>query len=288
MNLSIEKFARKNLFYFAFISVIVVVLSLIIIISSFTDILNMFFSPFVFDLKRAESEKSLVSLIPAANSTQIIDEFGLNKGYNIEEYQSLVFSEKYIQSGKYIFKIKPDKIYDIGLRYKTEYSIENTPVWSGTTHKYLLCQLDNALFFANVPYDYVVSTGDTLTGVFTIYSDTTISDIKKVFSKYESIDNLFTYQFDTTISFFPEMASSFIWSTICFFISLFLVIRLILQIKYHSKRPLYKKINMLDGDITIINEELKSAVYSNKSYITKDWIITPRLFKTQITRNISF
>lgn len=291
MNKSIERFAIKNLIAFAVVVIIIVALLSDIVTSYYSDVINLFFSPFEFNLHQAIAEEPLVVLDIGndINDGDILqkafEKARLNEPVNVKIEQGLLFGQKFNQSGKYIFKIKPDAIYDLGLAYETTLYIDNMAMSNAMTHKYVLCQLDDALFFTKIPYNAIVSTGDTLKGVFVPFPEATINDIKEAFSGYSALKGLFIYQFDTTLDFLWERIIYFVCSIICIAVILRLVIGLIAQIMHCDKRPLYKMVDLFGGDIPTINKQLETAKRVGKSYITKDWIITPRLFKTQLEVN---
>ena len=302
----IKQFALKNLIASAVLTVIVSTLLSVVIFSNFKDAANLVFSPigFGFDLERAIDEKPLGSIARSQNeqtdgagSTDDIDQairqtiqrLNLDRKYNFSSLQVFLHSSKYEQSGKYIFSIKPDEIYDVGLAYATSVSMRGVNIAQERTytHKYVICQLDGVLFFAKVPYSFSVTTGKTLKGIFVPFSEPVLRDIRNSITEHESITGVYGYQFDTTTNFFYEQLGALILSLVSLVVILWLTIPLVSQIISRNKRPIYEKIHFWNADIDIVNEQLQSAQRSGKSYITKDWIITPGLFKTKMTKNFS-
>ena len=302
MNNTIQEFARKNLVAFAVLVVVVVVLSSSFIISSYHDVVNLFFAPFEFDMNRAIADHPLFSLElgpssaeRAANSETNIEEVirgilesaEFDRGYDIQGTQMLLFDSKYSQSGKYMFAVTPDQIHDLNFVYGTTVTLMGMQAPQAPSHKYVICQLDGAVFFAKLPYDFDVKSTTTLEGAFVPYSAATIKDIRAVVAENGAIENFYGYQLDTTASFLFEQLDALFWTVVFLVAALWLVIALALQIKFCEKRPLYKKMKFMNGNIDEINEQLQLAEFINKSYVTKDWIITPQLFRTKITRNLN-
>ena len=303
MGRDIQTFALKNLTAFAVFALAAIAALLSITTVYYVGVFNLFFAPFKFDLAQAVAEKPLARLYlmqdqktdesSTAEATleeafrAAIKKAERYKKVDVEDERALLFDAKYMQSGKYIFTIRPDKIYDLGWAYETTFFVDNIPVAQSMTHKYVLCQLGDAVIFAKLPYSSTVSSGDALTGIFVPFSGTIPRDIEQRFIGYESIDGVFAYQFDTTLSFFLEQMGALALLLICLGGSSWLMIKLILQIINRENRPLYKKIAILGGDEDTIDEQLQEATRVGKAYVTKDWVITPQLFRTKIARNVN-
>jgi len=292
MNKSIQRFSLRNLIAFSTIVIIIIALSSKIIISCYPDLINLFFSPSELDFTRAIAENPLIDLENMGNKDKseiqkAFEEVGLGSLFRLNHSRQYKYNYKYNQNNKYEFSVTPDKIYDLGLGYETNLIVDFIKIPLGATHKYVLFQKNDMKFFAKVAYDLELSDNKTYKGTFIPISESTIHDISEVLYGFDSINNLFIYEFDTTINLLPEQISSFIFSTVLLGVVLWLSVKLILQIVFCNKRPLYKKIDILNGDVDSINEQLKTAKFNNGRYITKDWIIMPTLFKTYIKRNIN-
>ena len=300
----VKQFAFKNLIASALRAVIVSALLSFVIFSNFEDAANLVFSPigFKFDLERAISEKPLVSINNRQNEPvagdgetdeieqalrQAVQRLNLDRRYDLNSLQVLLHASKYEQSGKYIFSITPDEIYDVGLVYESQMSLRNSGTLRGMSYKYryVICQLDGVLFFAKVPYSFSQQTGKTLKGIFLPFSEPVLRDIRGSLAEHETIAGLYGYQFDTLSGFFYEQLGSLVLLLVGLAGILWLTIPLISQIIFRDKRSIYERIRFWSADIDKVNRQLKSAKRLGKDYITEDWVITPGLFKTKMTKN---
>ncbi len=298
MKITIEKLAKRNFIFFVILSVIGIGILIFGIYSSFTNAFNLLFSPFKFDLEQALEDKPLISLnlgysnigtneVSSYNSYLDAMFFAGGLSSNAKDAEiALLFHTKYEQSLKYMFKVIPDDIQETGLKYETDFRVMGAYAGGVPTHKYVRCVLGEATFFAKVRYEFDVDKDKTLKGVFVPYSSQTLKDFKKVMSGYEPLENVFGYEFDTITSFFWERVGALVWIIICLILLSLLLRKLVTQIENPSERPLYRKIKLLGGNITSVNEQLKDAQRYGKKYITKDWVLIPGIMFSSITRNV--
>ena len=295
MKMTIERFTLKNLYSSAILTIIVFILLTYSSILCYPDVINLLFSPFKFDSERAVKENLLTVFELNDNKTSnskndtdtlLAGLLGVNSDLIINPETGTMFmpDEKYSQSGKYIFSVKPVAIYNISLAYESTLYLERVPIASEMAFEYAICQLDSMIFFVKVPYGMEITTGDTLTGVFFPYSSQEIRDLQETLGGGNSIQDLFRYQLDMTSNFFWDGIWALGWVIACIFFMTWLMIRLVNRILYVEKRPLYRKIYMLTGDVDVIDKELENAIRINKCYKTDNWIITTGLFSTHIDR----
>ncbi len=300
MNTTIEKLAKRNFVTLTIAIIIAVALLAYSILLCLTDVINLLFPPFKFDLNKAIADKPLISLSMRYSDTQnsdgsiydytelineILSENRKKSAYQLEIEHDLMFNKKYQQLWKYFFKITPDDMWEIGLEYETTTYIEGISIGTAPTHKYIMCSLGEAVFFAQVPYNFDISRNKSLTGIFVYYDEQTIIDIRNTLSVYESIDNFFIYEFNTITNFFWTRVGKFAWMIICITVLCLLLRMLIKQAKDKNERPLYRKILLLGGDVATVNEQLKDAQRYGRKYVTKDWVLTSGLIFSNITRN---
>jgi len=297
---TIEGFSIKDFSQFAALSVIIILILSFGITTQYSSVSNMLFSPPKFNLTMALEEKRPISIYPHEkyniNAIEITDKDMLRDAFNnlnkkilrsVTADQDTGYDYTYNQFGKYKFKLEPDEMYETGLSYETTYTTEgvNSIEHTELTHKIIVCTLNDVVILAKVPFDYDISSGQPLKGSFLPFIEREFIDIKTVFEDYKYISNVFSYEFDTTAYFFAEESLSLFTMAMLIIIILFFIIRVAVHAFFKKRRYIYKKLDRLMGDEAVVNEQLKTAIYDGKRYFTDDWIITPRLFKTEITRN---
>ena len=289
--MTVLKLSKKNLTVTFFISWLIVLFLFFTNIENFIDCMNLFLPPAVFDIDMAVLEVSPLTInIENKNPdsiSEIMKKYGVNmpNRYDPQALYLYQYANKYMQKNRYNFIFTPDEIYDIGLNYTTSYSVNGVEVWDENTHKYALCVKNDILFLTKFPVNTEIpKNGDSIKGILVPSSEQTINDLKEMFAESADINNYFPYEFDTTNLFKSEQRSSLLFFIISLLIAGYFIFRAISQYLDKSKRPLYKKIDMLNGDENIINEQLKTAVKDGSTYITDNWIITKSFFRVTITR----
>ena len=277
MNRTIEKFSVKNLIVFAVLVAIVTFVLSSFIIYNYSDVKNFFFAPFEFDLERALEETPLINMplreIPANQSTVTIEQtlIATHGSHSVQGYQTTLQATRYNQSGRYLFEFAPNEIYDLNMWYTFAITSAGMPLDEGSSHRYILTRLDDAMIFVRLRPNENLSVGDTITGVFVPFPqyliDNFITTHAADFDGY--LENMFVYVFDTTRDFGFERLNAFIMSLLSLLLILWLIYKLISQIFNKQKRYLYKKIALFNGDVAVINEQLKTAKVDGKNFITE-------------------
>jgi len=296
--MTIKNLSLRNLAITSFVSWIIIFILFFVNIENFSDCINLFLPPAEFDIDMAIFDNSPIVLdIKNENNDVMTEADKLQKiiaenfsdfpmGHDPQARRMFEYINKYKQINRYNFVFTPDEIHDIGLSYKTKFTLDGTEVFNDDTHKYALCIKDDIVFLTKFSSDAEIPTsGESITGVFIPSDKQTIGDLKKVFAEYENINNYYPYEFDTTMLFKSEQRKNLIFLLISIVITGYLIFFVTRQYLFPKKRPLYKKIDMLNGDENIIDEQLKAAVKNGNQYIAKDWVITKSFFRATITRN---
>jgi len=280
MNQTIERLSLKNLIAFGVATAMVTaLLAFVMIIPYYEDTKNTFFAPFEFDLERAVEEHPLVSFSELRGQPTVSD---------IESQELLLYTTKYMQSGRYIFRLEPDRIGESGVVYEAALRDGWARFNMGATHQYMPALVSDVQIFVRALPNTEFSDGDALRGVFLPFPQYLISDLRNGLSAdtLALMDNVFPYVFDTTRDFVFERTLAVGAMILSLAIILLMIFKLISQIKDKNKRPLYKKISLLNGDVAVVDEQFANAFREGKDYVLPDWIITPALFRTHITRNL--
>jgi len=254
-------------------------LAFVMIIPYYEDTKNTFFAPFEFDMERAVEERPAVSF--SALRGQPADGA-------VTARELLLYTTKYTQSGRYIFRLEPDRIGESGVIYEAALRDGWARFNMGATHQYMPALVGDVQIFVRALPNTEFSDGDALRGVFLPFPQYLISDLRNALGAdtLALMDNVFPYVFDTSRDFGFERMTAVLWTFLSLAIILLMLFKLVSQIKDKNKRPLYKKISLLNGDVAVVDEQFANAFREGKDYVLRDWIITPALFRTHITRNL--
>ena len=300
--MTVHELSKRNLLVTSIIVWLIITFLVFNNIGNFIDSMNLFLPPADFYIDEAvlkispltiETNNAQVGSLNIDTENPTIDELikeKISKMPNYYDPEALLlyqFMNKYKQGIRYNFNFVPDEIIDIDLNYKTTMRLNGWEVYSENTHKYAFSIKNNILFLTKFPANAEIpKSGTALKGVLVPSNEQTIDDLKTIFSEYANINNYYPYEFDTTNLFSGEKTSGFIFFTISLIIAGFLMIFVIRQYFNKNARALYKKIDLLNGDEKIIDEQLKTCVEDGKCLIMQDWIIRNGKFRVTITRNI--
>jgi len=275
-TITIKSEARKNLIAFGVTAVVISVLLLLFVFSKLPDIVGFFGAPFELDITQAVRDLPPQPLEKYAEFKDIMlweDEIEQS-----EFFLATLYDRLYRQGFAYLFTITADEVIETTVEYGT------TAEGEGPTLRELVCVSRGMAILVRVPFDKIVRPGDKLTGVLTPMNGFVAERVAAAASRAGLPKYVFAYEFNTSLQFGFERTTALTLGLIALAAAALLMWRFLRQVFDPLLRPLYSLVAMLHGDIADIDAQLKDATPFGRSWETPEWIITPGLYKTTISK----
>ena len=268
--MTIQKFSLKNLRNQTILFIIITSIMVYFLADAISDTYNTCFGPFVFNFQRAEKE---IAQITGEGYKRMETSY-----FYTQMNDSSLYLNKYSAFGKYIFEIQPDEIYD----WEWGYSISGS--YQTVENRLVLCEKEGAFFFAKIEASVNLANLVSLEGVFVPLSDQELGDLYALNKSYQFTSPFYEYILDTTQTFSYDRSISVVITAVWAAIELFFLLRILRQYINRNTRYIYRKLSIFDVNDAEIDKQLQDAKLLDKRYEIQDWVITPRLFRTKITR----
>lgn len=291
MELSLKYFIKRNIRNQTIVCMLLAVIVILIAIYTYPTLINMF------GYYKLDHEEAFIDI-------RLFDIQGSSKPHHYSEYDKYKYDtgdfgnylNTYKQGNRYKFRIKPVEVYDLGIYTETTYNITlygvpNPNDTKVTNYKVVALDTGEAFVLTRVKPSFEVTTNHVYKGVFVPLEKKLVDKLEEVLGDEGKMHTVFTYEFDTTNSFFFYRFTDFVFLFIPFIMLVFYGIKLIIYISNYRNHPTYMLLDKMPNEPheieAFINSELadKDNVSINKNvYTTKNWIIKKDLFKTHICR----
>jgi|GEM_PF-4562723 len=228
--MAVRRFSYKTLIVFTILILLFITLIASMLVEDLENARNFVFAPFELKIGTAIREMK-------PNDLDLSNWAGADAQLSNIELRSIsAYENKYTQDGKYLFRVTPHAIYDVGLQYDTTIYNVYGAITEGPSHKYVLCEISGILVFAKVAYDAEITSGESLTGVFVPMEDIQAEHLEYTLG-VDYLDNVCPYQLDTLNMFYSERLGSMFFTVIGFAAIAWLIFVLVkLWVK---RRPLF-------------------------------------------------